>query len=199
MSNQSVDFAQKSLHFRCGSGKDAKIFIKFSIKENDKVNIYNIPLLTLNSIQLFTSKPKAARYCFGNPNPVGLSTGIRNVQGFITASVLNESIGARLRGILKNYKPVTADSLDLDIDGTLTIEELDKLTNLDQLPSCQINIFITNPETGRIYSKSVYGVVFTDESNSLGSSSTMLESFSFMAEDTNELKPEEISQDNSSD
>ncbi|MGL4998406.1 MAG: ribose-phosphate pyrophosphokinase [Cetobacterium sp.] len=194
--NQQMEIAKKPLSFKVGTGKDAKIFIKILVNEDGKDNIYNVPLLTLNSIQVFSSRQKAPRYCFGSADPRGLSQGIRTVNGYITSTTLNESLGSLLRRVCKDYLPVEATDLNLDTDGIITIEELDKLRHLDQLPPCQINIYIKNPESHEVFSKTVYGVVFTNESHSIGTAATMGEQYSFGAADIGPIKHEEISQSN---
>lgn len=193
MEQQKVEFARKSLTFKTGTGKDAKIFIKFLIEENGEKKIYNIPLLTINNFQVFSSRPKVPRYTFGSEKPIGLSRGIRVVNGHITATTLNETIGATLRRELSNYKPIKASDLELDNEGVITLESLDKIQYLDELPLCQINIFIQNPETKKVFSKSVYGVSFTSESHSVGTSPTMSEAYSFSADGISALNYEKIS------
>lgn len=195
MSEHQLQIAKKPLAFKVGTGKDAKIFLKVIVEENGAKNFYNIPLLTLNSIQVFSSKAKVPRYAFGSPDPRGLSTGIRNVSGYITATTLNESIGSIIRDKLKNYKPVEATEMDLNTDGYITVKSLEQLRHLDQLPPCQINIYIKNPESNEIFSKTIYGVVFTNESHSIGGSATMGEQYSFGASDIGPMRHEEISEE----
>lgn len=191
---QRVKFAEDTLNFQVGTGKDAKIFIKFIVKQNDKLLLYNIPLLTLNSIQIWTSKPKIPRWVMGNADPVGLSVGIRTISGFITASTENVSLGSMLRKALKEYHPVNASELNLDTEGIVTIDKLDEVRYLDQLPPCQINIYISNPTTGKVFSKAVYGVEFSNESHGIGTSANMGAQYSFVARDIAPIKLEEISE-----
>ncbi|MGL5717043.1 MAG: hypothetical protein ACRCX2_28765 [Paraclostridium sp.] len=190
---QQVEFAKRPLSFKVGTGKDARIFIKFIVDEEGEKNIYNIPLLTLNSLQVFTSRPKVPRYTFGSASPKGLSIGIKNVSGFITAVTPNQSLGKVIREKMKGYQPISANELNLDTDGIITIEELDKLRYLDQLPPCQINIYITHPDTKKVFSKAIYGVVFSNESHSIGGSEAMAEQYSFAAAETGPIRHEEVS------
>lgn len=191
MENHEVAFSKKVLSYKVGTGKDAKIFIKFIVDREGKKEIYNIPLLTLNSIQLFQSQAKVPRYAFGSPDPKGLSVGIKSYKGFITATTLNESIGKKLRDKLKDYEPVSGDDLTLNTDGIIDLKELDQLEYLDQLPPCQLMVFFNNPETKKVYSKMINGVVFTNESHSIGSS--MAEQYSFSAVSGTPIRLEEIS------
>lgn len=191
MQKQEMDFSKKVLNYKVGTGKDAKIFIKFIVDREGKKEIYNIPLLTLNSIQLFQSQAKVPRHAFGSPDPKGLSIGIKSYKGFITATTLNESIGKKLRDKLKDYVPVEADALTLNTDGIIDLEELEQLEYLDQLPPCQLMVFFTNPETKKVFSKMINGVVFTNESHSIGSA--MAEQYSFTAVSGSPIKLEEIS------
>lgn len=194
MNRQSVEFAKENLSFQVGTGKDAKVFVRFSVKENDKLLVYNIPLLTLNSIQIWTSKPKLPRYAMGSADPVGLSIGIRQISGFIVSTTENESLGTILRRMLKNYKPISASSLNLETDGLITIEQLDEMKYLDQLPPCSIHIYLSNPATGHVFSKAIYGVVFVNESHDIGRSATMGAQYSFMASNIGPIIKEEISE-----
>ena len=195
MSEHQLEVAKKPLAFKVGTGKDAKVFLKVIVEEDGIKNYYNIPLITLNSIQVFSSKAKVPRYAFGSPDPRGLSTGIRNVSGYITSTTLNESIASIVKSKLKNYKPVEAIELDLNTNGFISIKALDELRHLDQLPPCQINIYIKNPESNEVFSKTIYGVVFTNESHSIGGSATMGEQYSFGASDTGPIRHEEISEE----
>ena len=191
---QKVEFAKETLSFQVGTGKDAKIFIKFSVKRDDDLLIYNIPLLQLNSIQIWTSKPKLPRYVMGSANPVGVSNGIRQITGFITGSTENESLGTILRRKLSFYQPVSASSLSLDTDGIITIEQLDKLEYLDQLPPCSIHIYLFNPTTGKVFSKAIYGVIFTNEGHDIGVSAMMGAQYSFIASNIGPIIKEEVSE-----
>lgn len=191
---QKVEFAKDTLSFQVGTGKDAKIFIKFSVKKDNDLLIYNIPLLNLNSIQIWTSKPKLPRYVMGSAQPVGVSNGIRQITGFITGTTENESIGTILRRQLANYKPISASSLSLDTDGIITIEQLDKLEYLDQLPPCSIHIYLFNPSTGKVFSKALYGVIFTNEGHSIGVSATMGAQYSFIASNIGAIIKEDVSE-----
>ncbi|MGL5719138.1 ribose-phosphate pyrophosphokinase [Cetobacterium sp.] len=195
MAGNQMEVAKKPLSFKVGTGKDAKIFLKVIVEEDGEKNYYNIPLLTLNSIQVFSTKAKVPRYTFGSPDPKGMSTGIRNVSGYITATTLNESIGSLVRDKLRNFKPVEASNLELDTDGYISITQLEDLRHLDQLPPSQINIYIKNPESNEIFSKTIYGVVFTNESHSIGGSATMGEQYSFGASDIGPIRHEEISEE----
>lgn len=196
MSQQQVEFSDKILTFHAGNGKDASIYIKFKkLNDDGTMSFYNLPLTTVNSIQVFSSMPKKPIHVFGNADPVGISKGVRQVRGFITSTVMNESIGSRIRTIMKNYQPLSASELELDENGYISLAQLDTLTNLDQLPPCDINIFITNPLTGKVYSKAVYGVMFTEENHSIGRGATMGESFSFLAQETGELQYQKISKE----
>lgn len=195
MAQNQMEVAKKPLSFKVGTGKDAKVFIKVIVEEDGEKNYYNIPLLTLNSIQVFSTKTKLPRYTFGSADPKGLSTGIRNVSGYITATTLNESIASIARDKLRNFKPVEANNLELDTDGYISITQLEDLRHLDQLPPCQINIYIKNPESNEIFSKTIYGVVFTNESHSIGGSATMGEQYSFGASDIGPIKHEKISEE----
>lgn len=190
---QSVPFAKTLYSYSAGTGKDAKIFIKFVVNENGVNKIFHIPLLTLNSIQVFTSMPKEPRYVFGSADPVGLSKGARSVSGYITATTHNETIGNKIRRELKDYQPVEGSDLNLDVDGTITLDELDQLKHLDQLPPSDIKIFLTNPYTKKVYSKTIYGCVFSAESHGIGSSAAMTEQYSFAAAEIGLTKFEEIS------
>lgn len=192
MNKHEVDFSKKVLSYQVGTGKDAKIFIKFIVDRDGKKEIYNIPLLTLNSIQLFKSQAKAPRHCFGSPDPKGLSVGPKQYRGFVTATTLNESIGKMLRRKLKDYQPLTADNLTLDTDGVIDLKTLDQLEYLDQLPPCQLMVYMTNPETKKVFSLMVYGVTFTNESHSTGTS--MSEQYSFIATDSGPITLQEISE-----
>jgi hypothetical protein len=198
MAEQSVEFAKRPLSFKVGTGKDAKIFIKFVVNETvdgvEQKNIYNIPMLNLNSIQVFTSKPKVPRYTFGSADPKGLSKGMRQVSGYITAVTPNQSLGKLIREKMKNYKPIEASNLNLDTDGIITIEELDKLQYLDQLPPCQINIYLTHPDTKKVFSQAVYGVVFSSEAHNIGNSAAMGEQYKFAAASIGVLKHESVSE-----
>lgn len=189
--NQEFDFSKKVLSYQVGTGKDAKIFIKFIVDRDGSKEIYNIPLITLNSIQLFSSQAKVPRHAFGSPDPKGLSVGIKSYSGFVTATTLNESIGKKLRNKLKYYQPVSADNLTLNTDGIIDIKQLDELQYLDQLPPCQLMLYMTNPETKKVFSKMVYGVTFTNESHSTGTS--MSEQYSFVATDSSAITLEDIS------
>lgn len=191
---QKFNLSKKVLSYQVGTGKDAKIFIKFSIEINGKKEIYNIPLLTLNSIQLFTSQAKVPRHTFGSANPKGLSVGVKTYRGFITATTVNKSIGKMLREKLKDYKPVTADNLTLNTDGIVDIKNLDEIQYLDQLPPCQLMIFLNSPELKKTFSKMVYGVTFTNESHAV--SESIGEQYSFMASGIGPIKLEEISYNN---
>lgn len=191
---QSVNYSEELFHFECGTGKDAKLFIRFMLEENGTVNVYNIPLLTINSIQVFTSKPKVPRYVMGSADPVALTEGITNVGGYITATTPNETIGMIIRRMLKHYKPVEAAKLEIDTDGIISIRELDELRHLDQLPLCQINIYISNPYSKKVFSKGIYGVAFNNESHTIGNSAAMLEQYSFMASSIGPIKLEELSE-----
>ncbi|MGL6098603.1 MAG: ribose-phosphate pyrophosphokinase [Fusobacteriaceae bacterium] len=191
MSGQQFDFAKKVLSYQVGTGKDAKIFIKFIVDREGKKEIYNIPLLTLNSIQLFSKQAKVPRHAFGSADPKGLSIGIKSYSGFITATTLNESIGKKIRRKLAWYKPVKADNLTLDTDGIIDLRQLDELQYLDQLPPCQLMLYMTSPETKKVFSKMVYGVTFTNESHSTGTA--MSEQYSFVATDASAITLEEIS------
>lgn len=191
---QSVNFSEELFHFQVGTGKDAKIFIRFLVEEDGVINVYNIPLLTLNSIQVFTSKPKVPVFCIGDADPVGLGQGLTNLNGHITATTPNETIGMVIRRVLKDYKPVVAKNLDLNTDGIITLTALDKLKHLDQLPPCQINIYISNPYSKKVFSKSLNGVTFSTESHTIGNSASMLEQYSFIATSANPVRKEEISE-----
>jgi hypothetical protein len=191
---QSINYSEELFHFQCGTGKDAKIFVRFMLEEDGVVNLYNIPLLTLNSIQVFTSKPKIPRYVMGSSDPVALTEGIMNVSGYITATTPNETIGMIVRRMLKHYKPVKASNLEIDTDGIINIRELDELRHLDQLPLCQINIYISNPYSKKVFSKTIYGVAFNNESHTIGNSAAMLEQYSFMASSIGPIKLEELSE-----
>ena len=195
MSNkQRVEFAKDTLSFQVGTGKDAKIFIKFAVKKDDQLLIYNIPLLQLSSIQIWTSKPKIPRYVMGSANPVGVSVGIRQITGYITATTENESLGHILRKKLQYYKPVSASNLSLDTDGLITINQLDNLEYLDQLPPCSIHIYLFNPTTGKVFSKAIYGVVFSNEGHDVGVSATMGAQYSFIASNIGPIQKEEESE-----
>ena len=178
---QSVSFAKQLYSYSAGTGKDAKVFIKFVVNENGVNKIFNIPLLTLNSVQVFTSVPKEPRYVFGKADPVGLSKGVTSVGGYITAVTFNKTIGNKIREELKDYQPVEGMDLNLDINGMITLDELDHLRHLDELPPCDIKIFLTNPMTKKVYSKTIYGCVFVAESHSIGQSAYMGEQYSFAA------------------
>lgn len=190
---QSVSFAKQLYSYSCGTGKDVKIYIKFAVNENGVNKIFNIPLLTVNSLQVFTSMPKEPRYVFGNADPVGLSKGVRNVGGYITAVTLNQTIGHKIREELKDYQPVEGMDLNLDTNGIITLDELDNLRHLDQLPPCDIKIFLTNPMTKKVYSKTIYGCVFSSESHSIGNSATMMEQYSFAAAEIGKIVVENVS------
>lgn len=191
--HQSVPFAKLLYSYSAGTGKDAKIFIKFAVNENGIKKIFNVPLVTLNSVQVFSAMPKEPRYVFGSADPVGLSKGARSVNGFITAFTHNETIGHKIRRELKDYQPVEGSDLNLDIDGTITLDELDNLRHLDQLPPCDIKIFLTNPYTKKVYSKTIYGCVFSSESHGIGNSAALTEQYSFAAAEIGRLEYETIS------
>lgn len=192
---QKVNFAKQTLSFEVGTGKDAKIFVKFKIKDKkNDILIYNIPLLTLMSIQIWTSRPKIPRVAIGSAQPIGLSKGIRTIVGFITANTENESLGNTLRRLLKNYKPVSASKLNINTDGIISIDQLDELEYLDQLPPCQINIYLSNPTTGYVFSKAIYGVVFNNEAHSVGIGAGMGAQYSFMASRIDPIIKEDISE-----
>lgn len=193
MYEEQLTFAKDVLAFKTGGGKDAKIFITFKVKKNNELIVYNIPLLTLNSLQLWTSKPKIPRYVMGSAQPVGLSTGVRSISGHIVATTENESIGMILRDKLKDYKPIKAIDLNLDINGIVSIEKLDELRYLDELPPCQIQIFLSNPVTKKVYSKAVYGVTFSSESHALGTGASMIARYSFVATNISSIRKEEVS------
>lgn len=195
MNKQKVDFIKDNLSFQVGTGKDAKIFIKFALKKDNEVLIYNIPLLTLNSIQIWSSKPKVPIYVMGSAQPKGLGQGVKQITGFIVTTTENESLGTILRRNLKNYRPVTASNLNLDTDGLITINQLDKLHYLDQLPPCSIHIYISNPTTGFVFSKGIYGVSFVSESHDVGRSPTMGAQYSFIAVDAGPIIKEDVSQE----
>lgn len=190
---QSVPFAKQLYAYSAGTGKDVKIFIKFAVNENGVNQVFNIPLLTAISMQIFSSMPKEPRYILGSADPVGVSKGARNVGGYLTAASFNKTIGHVIREKLKDYQPVEGVKLNLDTDGLITLDELDNLRHLDQLPPCDIKIFITNPITKKVYSKTIYGCVFTSESHSIGNSAAMGEQYSFAAAEIGPLVNEKIS------
>lgn len=189
---QRVEFAKQLYAYSAGTGKDAKIFIKFAVHDGGVNKIFNIPLVTLNSVQIFTSVPKEPRYVFGNADPVGLSSGALNVGGYVTAVTFNKTIGAKLREELSAYQAIDATALNLDENGIITLEELDRLRYLDELPPCDIKIFLTNPMTKKVYSKTIYGCVFASESHSIGQSAYMAEQYSFAAANVGPLVLEDI-------
>lgn len=189
---QSVSFAKPLYAYSAGTGKDAKIFIKFVVNENGINKVFNIPLVTLISVQVFSSKPKEPRYVFGSADPVGLSEGVRSVGGYITAVTHNQSIGHIIREHLKDYQPVEGADLNLDVSGLITLDELDGLKHLDELPPCDIKIFLTNPITKKVYSKTIYGCVFSSESHGIGNSAAMSEQYSFAAAEIGPLLKEEV-------
>ena len=191
-----LSVAKKLFGFRTGTGKDAKVFIKIAVKENGEKKIYNVPLLTLTSIQAFVSRPKVARRVMGTPNPIGLSKGIRTISGMMTSNVLNESLATKIKKLLKSYQPIEARNLSLDEENIITLEDTESLQYMDQLPPCDINVFITNPNTGKVFSKSIKGVVFKQNESATGSGPTIGESFSFVATDISPLKLEDISHEN---
>ena len=191
---QQLEFAESVLSFSVGTGKDAQIYIKFKkINEDGTTSYYNVPLVTLSSIQVFSSKPKMPRFVFGSADPVALSHGVRQVRGFVVSTVLNESVGMYLRKAIQNYQPISAAEAELDENGYISLNELDELRHLDQLPPVDINIFITNPTTGQVFSKAIYGVMFNEENYSIGSGATMGETFSFLAQEVGELQHQKIS------
>lgn len=192
---QSVKFVERLFTYSAGTGKDARIFIKFMTIENGKKYIYNIPLVTLSSIQVFTSKAKEPRYTMGNANPRKVTEGVRRVAGHLTAATFNETIGRKIRRELKNYQPIEASKLNLDTSGTITLDELDKLTYLDQLPPCDIRIFLTNPYTKKVYKRMIYGCTFNAESHSIGSGAAMGEQYSFIAMDLGGIIYDDISKE----
>lgn len=190
---QSVSFAKQLYSYSAGTGKDAKIFIKFVVKENGVNKVFNIPLITLVSIQLFTNTPKEARYVMGSPDPIGLSSGVRNVGGYITANTRTETIGYAIKKRLSDYQPVEGIDLNLDNNGLITLDQLDGLKYLDELPPCDIKIFLTNPITKQVYSKTIYGCVFSAASNNIGGSAAMGEQYSFAASHVSGLVKETVS------
>ena len=163
LKQQRVEFAKSMYGYNCGTGKDAKIFIKFVVNENGVNKLFNIPLLTLNSIQVFTATPKEQRYIFGKADSKGVSKGFRQVSGFITAYTFNETIGRIIRRRLKEYRPIEAEDLELATSGYVTLKELEDLKHLDQLPPCDIVMFLTNPETKQVFTKTVYRCVFSND------------------------------------
>lgn len=190
---QSVGFAKETMAFSCGTGKDARIYIKFVVKEDGINKIYNIPLLTVTAIQVFTSTPKEPRFIIGQADPIGLNDGNKQIAGTINAITSNETIGNRLRKVLKNYRPIEGKNLQLDTNGYITLKELDGLKHLDQLPPCDIVIYLTNPFTKRVHSKMIKGVTFSSESHTIGNSATMNERYSFFGIKTTNIKEEELS------
>jgi hypothetical protein len=192
---QQVDFSKKVVHFQTGTGKDAKIFIRVAVNDTDGTKYYNIPILTVNSLQVFSSRPKVPRYTLGSANPKGLSVGIRSVNGFMSATTLNESISSIIRKKIINYEPIEATNLTIDEDGYISLDAVDQLQYLDQLPPCQIIIYVANPATGHTYSKVINGVVFMNEESAVGNSAAFGENYSFIAQSTSELKYEDISKE----
>lgn len=197
LKQQHIEFAKQVYGYNCGTGKDAKIFIKFIVNENGVNKLFNIPLLTLNSIQVFTATPKEQRYVFGKADAKGVSTGFRQVSGYITAYTFNETIGRIIRRHMKDYKPVEGEDLQLSTSGYITLKELDNLRHLDQLPPCDIIMFMTNPETRQVFTKTIYGCVFSNESHSIGNSAAMMEQYSFMAANIGAVKAESVSKETS--
>lgn len=190
---QKVSFAKQLYSYNAGTGKDAKIFIKFVVKENRVNKIFNIPLRTLVSIQVFTSMPKEARYAFGSADPIGLSKGVRNIGGYVTATTTHETIGYAIKRQLKYYKPIEGSDLNLDANGIITLDELQGLRYLDELPPCDIKIFLTNPVTRKVYSRTIFGCVFSSSSHGIGNSAAMGEQYSFAAADISGFVKEEVS------
>ena len=196
MAQQSVDIKQQIYNYAVGTGKDCKLFLNIALEENGKRKFYYFPLTTIVSLQVFTSTEKEPRYVFGDPDPRGLTHGFKKISGFITSVVFNESLGARVRKELKNYSPVEGSKLNLDNAGIIELAELDKLKHLDELPPCEIKLFIKHPVTKIVYSKSIVGVKFTSSGYSIGSSATMGEQYSFMAMAVTPIKIEKVSNEN---
>ena len=98
-----------------------------------------------------------------------------------------------VRKELKNYSPIEGSKLNLDTDGIIELSELDRLKHLDELPPCQIKLFITHPISKLVYSKSIVGVKFTSSGYSIGGSATMGEQYSFVAVAVTPIKLEKVS------
>ena len=193
MAQQSVEIKKQIYNYAVGTGKDCKLFLTIAMEEKGKRKYYQIPLTTIVSLQVFTSTEKEPRYTFGDPDPRGLTHGFKRISGHITAVVFNESIGERIRKELKNYSPVEGSKLNLDTDGVIELSELDRLKHLDELPPCQIKLFITHPISKLVYSKSIVGVKFTSSGYSIGGSATMGEQYSFVAVAVTPVKLEKVS------
>jgi len=67
---------------------------------------------------------------------------------------------------------------------------------LDELPPCQIKLFITHPISKLVYSKAIVGVKFTSSGHSIGGSATMGEQYSFVAVAVTPIKLEKVSNEN---
>ena len=196
---QSVNIAQQTYNYAVGTGKDCKLFLNIATEEKGKRKFYRLPLTTIVSLQVFTSTEKQPRYVFGDPDPRGLTNGFKRVAGHLTAVVFNESLGEKVRKELKNYSPIEGSKLNLDTAGIIELSELDKLKHLDELPPCEIKMFIKHPVSKIVYSKSILGVQFTSSGHSIGGSATMGEQYSFVAVATTPIKIEKVSNESEID
>jgi putative ribose-phosphate pyrophosphokinase len=192
MAQQSVKYKEYVHNFAVGTGKDCKLFLNIVTEENGAKKFYQLPLTTIVSIQVFTSNDKEPRWTFGSADPRGLTEGFKYIRGHLTSVVLNESIGARIRRMMKYYKPVDGSKLKLDTNGVIDLKELDSFQHMDQLPPCEIKMYFTNPVNKKVYSVSIIGVKFTSSGYSIGGSATMGEQFSFEAVARTEVKEEDV-------
>ena len=193
MAQQSIDFKQPIYNSAVGTGKDCKLFLNIVTEENGAKKFYQLPLTTIVSLQVFTSNEKEPRWAFGSADPRGLTEGFKSIRGHLTSVVLNESIGARIRRMMKHYKPVDGSKLKLDTNGIIDLKELDSFQHMDQLPPCEIKMYFTNPVNKKVFSVSILGVKFTSSGYSIGGSATMGEQFSFEAVSRTEVKEETVS------
>lgn len=193
MAEQNVTFSKQIYNYSVTTGKDCKLFICVVLEENGEKKYHNIPLTEIVSLQVFTSTAKETRYAFGNADPQGLTVGYTKVAGHLTAVVRNESLAEQVKKQIKNYKPVSGADLNLSISGAVTLDQLDNLKHLDQLPEFSIKLYVKSLTNKKVFSKTIYGCVFVSEASTIGGSAAMHEQYSFAAAALGPLRIEEVS------
>lgn len=195
MAEQKVDFNKQIYNYSVTTGKDCKLFICIALEENGEKKYYNVPLTEIVALQAFTSTAKETRYAFGNADPVGLTVGNTKVAGQLTAVVRNESLAEQVKKQIKNYKPVAGSDLNLSVSGAVTLDDLERLKHLDQLPEFSIKLYVKSLTNKKVFSRTIYGCVFISEGSTIGGSAVMQEQYSFAASSIGSMRIEEVSSD----
>lgn len=171
-------------NFQFFSGTDCTILVIFS---NESIT-QTIQLGNAAAIQGAIRVEGTPRYCMGEADPVGFSSGKRIISGSLVLETLNKAFITEISKVLHNdfKNKYTVDKLTSDNGGTY---DVGNFIYIDQLPELDIVIELVRPDNPNITAKrTIKGVKFVSESSGIGLSTLDIqEQIGFLAREITPL------------